>query len=78
MLGVEAIPAFLYFVALFAVPRSPRWLIQRLNLVEIARKILIKIGGKEYAQITIEEIQRGIAKKQPAGTFGELFSNREM
>jgi MFS family permease len=76
MLGVEAIPAFLYFVALFAVPRSPRWLIQRLNLVEIARKILIKIGGKDYAQITIEEIQRGIAKKQPAGTFGELFSNR--
>jgi len=45
MLGVEAIPALLYFIALFAVPRSPRWLIKRLNLVEIARKTLIKIGG---------------------------------
>jgi len=76
MLGVEAIPAIFYFVALFAVPRSPRWLIQRLNLVKIAEKILIKIGGKEYAQLTIEEIQRGIAKKEAKGTFSDLFSSR--
>lgn len=76
MLGVEAIPAFLYFIALFAVPRSPRWLIQKLRLVEIARKTLIKIGGKDYAQITIDEIERGIAKKETTGTLKELFSNR--
>ncbi|MCA0933869.1 sugar porter family MFS transporter [Lutimonas saemankumensis] len=76
MLGVEVIPAFLYFVALFAVPRSPRWLIQKLNLVEVARKILIKIGGKEYADITVDEIQRGVAKKEKAGTLRELFSSR--
>ncbi|MGA9271570.1 MAG: sugar porter family MFS transporter [Lutimonas sp.] len=76
MLGVETIPAFIYFLALFTVPRSPRWLIQRLNLVEIARKILIKIGGKEYAEITIDEIQRGIAKKEKKGTFSDLFGNR--
>lgn len=76
MLGVEAIPAMFYFVALFAVPRSPRWLIQRLNLVKVAEKILVKIGGKEYAQLTIEEIQRGIAKKEAKGTFSDLFSSR--
>ena len=76
MLGVEAIPAIIYFVALFAVPRSPRWLIQRLNLVKVAEKILTKIGGKEYAQLTIDEIQRGIAKKEAKGTFSDLFSSR--
>lgn len=76
MLGVEAIPAIIYFVALFAVPRSPRWLIQRLSLVKVAEKILIRIGGKEYAQLTIEEIQRGIAKKEAKGTFSDLFSSR--
>ncbi|WJJ95703.1 sugar porter family MFS transporter [Algibacter luteus] len=74
MLGVEAIPAFIYLIALFTVPRSPRWLIQRLNLVEIAEKILIKIGGKEFALATIEEIQRGIAKKEEKGTISQLFS----
>lgn len=76
MLGVEAIPAFIYFIALFAVPRSPRWLIQKLNLVKIAEKILIKIGGPEYALKTIEEIQRGIAKKQVKGTLSQFFSSR--
>ena len=76
MLGVETIPAFIYFIALFTVPRSPRWLIQKLSLVEAARKILVKIGGKQYANITVDEIQRGVSKKQKAGTFKELFSNR--
>ena len=76
MLGVEAVPALLYFIALFAVPRSPRWLIQKLNLVEAARKTLVKIGGKEYATLTIEEIQRGIAKKVKSGTVSDLFSHR--
>lgn len=76
MLGVEAIPAFIYFLALFTVPRSPRWLIQKLNLVKIAEKTLIKIGGKDYALSTIEEIQRGIAKKEAKGTFSQLFSSR--
>jgi len=76
MLGVEAIPAFIYLLALFTVPRSPRWLIQRLNLVEIAEKTLIKIGGKDYALSTIEEIQRGVAKKEKKGTISELFSSR--
>jgi sugar porter (SP) family MFS transporter len=76
MLGVEAIPAFIYFLALFSIPRSPRWLIQKLNLVEIAEKILIKIGGKDCALTTIEEIQRGIAKKEKKGTIAELFSSR--
>lgn len=76
MLGVEAIPAFIYFLALFAVPRSPRWLIQKLNLIKIAEKILINIGGENYALSTIKEIQRGIAKKEKKGTFSDLFSNR--
>jgi MFS family permease len=76
MLGVEAIPAFIYFLALFTIPRSPRWLIQKLNLIEIAEAILIKIGGKDYAKSTIKEIQRGIGKKESKGTFSQLFSNR--
>ena len=73
MLGVETIPAAIYFVALFAVPRSPRWLIQRLGLVKIAEKILIKIGGEEYARVTIDEIQAGMNKHEHQGRFSDLF-----
>ena len=76
MLGVEAAPAFIYFVLLFTVPRSPRWLIQRLNLVKVARITLVKIGGEKYADLTIKEILEGLSKKQDKGTVAELFGSR--
>ena len=76
MLGVEAIPALIYFLALFTVPRSPRWLIQRLNQVALARKILVRIGGEEYADATIVEIQKGLDKKEAKGGLADLLKNR--
>jgi len=41
MLGVELIPAIIYFVFLFFVPKSPRWLYLNKDFVE-AKKVLIK------------------------------------
>ncbi len=76
MLGVEAIPAIIYFLALWTVPRSPRWLILKLNKVNLAQKTLQKIGGEEYAEITIAEIQRGLAKKEEKGKFSNLFQTK--
>ena len=76
MLGVEAIPAVIYFLALFAVPRSPRWLIIKLQKVELAQKILSKIGGENYAEITISEIQRGVAKKEEKGRLSDIFKSK--
>ena len=76
MLGVEAIPAFIYFAALWTVPKSPRWLILKLNKVQPAKNILAKIGGEDYAQATIEEIQRGVAKKESKGRLADIFSSR--
>ncbi len=76
MLGVEAIPALIYFLTLFTVPRSPRWLILKLNKVKLARKILMKIGGEEYAEMTIAEIQRGIAKKESKSKLSDLLKSK--
>lgn len=76
MLGVEVIPAVIYFFGLFLVPRSPRWLIQKLNQVVIAEKTLVKIGGKEFADKTIAEIKRGMDKKEAKGTYSDFFSKR--
>ncbi|WP_297792223.1 sugar porter family MFS transporter [uncultured Eudoraea sp.] len=76
MLGVEAIPAAIYFLALFTVPKSPRWLIRKLNNVKLARKILVKIGGEEYAELTIAEIQRGMSAEEETGKLSDLFKYR--
>lgn len=76
MLGVEAIPAAIYFLSLFAVPKSPRWLIQKTDNEEIAQKTLAKIGGEEYARSTVSEIRRGLAKKETKGKLSDFFKSR--
>ena len=43
MFGVEAVPAALFFVLLFANPRSPRWLIS-VKKIEEAKLVLAKCG----------------------------------
>ena len=39
MIGIEAVPAFIYTIMVFMVPKSPRWLIIK-NRTEEARKII--------------------------------------
>ena len=45
MLGVLAIPSFMYTVMVFGVPESPRWLITQKNDLNAAKKILMQIGA---------------------------------
>ncbi|NNK73338.1 MAG: sugar porter family MFS transporter, partial [Flavobacteriaceae bacterium] len=76
MLGVEAIPALIYFLALFTVPRSPRWLILKLNKIDRAQSIMAKIGGDRYAENTLAEIQQGIESKKSKGRISDLFKSK--
>jgi MFS transporter, SP family, arabinose:H+ symporter len=59
MLGVELIPAVLYFMALFFVPRSPRWLYLK-NKVEEAKNVLTQIHGKQLGEREILAIEQNI------------------
>jgi len=55
MLGIEFIPAIIYFFALFFIPKSPRWLYTRHKDAE-AEKVLIEIHGDEKAKEESKEI----------------------
>jgi MFS transporter, SP family, arabinose:H+ symporter len=48
-LGVAAVPAALFFLALYTIPRSPRWLVS-VGLVEEARGVLAAIGERDPDQ----------------------------
>ena len=76
MLGVEAIPAFIYFLALFSVPKSPRWLILKRGETDRAQQIMAKIGGESYAQATISEIQAGTKGETSKGKISDLFKSK--
>ena len=48
-LGVTAVPAAFFFVMLFGIPRSPRWLVKK-GRIDEAREVLRLIGEENYEQ----------------------------
>jgi MFS family permease len=77
MLGVEAVPAILYFLLLFFVPRSPRWLIQKGQDAE-AQGVLVKIHGKEQSVIEQNEINESLHNEinKEKARWADVFSKR--
>lgn len=46
-LGISAVPAAFFFLMLFGIPRSPRWLVKKQRIQE-AREVLRTTGGADY------------------------------
>ena len=72
MLGVEAFPALIFFILIFFIPESPRWLLLQRNKKEEATVIMQKISG-EQAEADIELILKSREESQKKGE-GRLFS----
>ena len=74
MLGVEALPALIYFGFLFYVPRSPRWLYAQ-NRKEEGRKVLELLHGKKMASTESEAIEKNLDEEKSVekASFAELF-----
>lgn len=60
MLGMETFPALLFFITLFFIPESPRWLVIH-SKEEPARRILSYSYGDEEIARQIDEIKTTIA-----------------
>lgn len=60
MLGMEALPALLFFIVLFLIPESPRWLIVKGKELK-ASMILKKIYGEKEADVQINNVKNLIA-----------------
>jgi len=61
-LGVAAFPAALFFVMLFTIPRSPRWLVKK-GRVDEARSVLQMTGDENYEH-DLQEIVESINVEQ--------------
>lgn len=63
MLGIEAVPAVLYFLALAFVPESPRWLAMN-NQEDDALDVLEAVNGPEQAQAELRNVHDAIEAEQ--------------
>src|ERR1022692_824940 len=75
MLGMDAIPAALYFLFLFGVPESPRWLFGK-GQQERAKEILIKACGVEQAEEELRNIRQSFAERASVVRVSGLFSRK--
>ncbi len=74
MLGLETLPAVLYFGFLFLVPMSPRWLIMK-DRVDEAFKVMLKVSSEEQAKKDIVAIRATISgeTKKKKVPLSQLF-----
>ena len=71
-LGIAAVPAAIFLVMLFGIPRSPRWLVKK-KRIEEAREVLRITGEENYAQ-ELQDIVTSIDAEHHAGDT--LFNGR--
>jgi MFS transporter, SP family, arabinose:H+ symporter len=70
MFAVAALPSAAFFVGLFFVPESPRWLVEMGRSAE-ALVVLTTINGPVTATQELSEIEQTVAEE--SGTLAELF-----
>ncbi len=74
MLGVETLPAILYFFALLFVPESPRWLAMH-GRDEEALQVFEKVGGPEQAKADLSIVHASLRTEaeEQGGSIRQLF-----
>jgi SP family arabinose:H+ symporter-like MFS transporter len=72
MFATGIIPSVLFFVGLFFIPESPRWL-YKAGRKEESLTVLTRIGGESLAKVEILEIAESLQGNHTSVSISELF-----
>jgi SP family sugar porter-like MFS transporter len=73
MFWAENVPALIFFILMFFVPESPRWLAKQQKF-DRSRQVLERIGGLEFAQKSMNDIKSTISKNVSKSGFKDLLA----
>jgi sugar porter (SP) family MFS transporter len=72
MFATGVLPSVLFFVGLFFIPESPRWLYKAGRQAD-SLKVLTRIGGDSLAKVEITEIAESLKENSGTVSAGEIF-----
>ncbi|MDN3670314.1 MFS transporter [Echinicola jeungdonensis] len=71
MFWAEMVPAIAFFVLMFVVPKSPRFLL-KIGDLKAASRVLTKVGGEAYALQEVKNIKSTLQENNDRVHFKEL------
>lgn len=72
MFATGIVPSVLFFIGLFFIPESPRWLFKA-GMGDKSLKVLTRIGGETLARVEIREIAESLKEASASVSLKELF-----
>ncbi|MDO6612292.1 sugar porter family MFS transporter [Shewanella sp. 1_MG-2023] len=74
MLGIEILPAIIWFCLLLNIPQSPRWLIMK-HKEEKAKQIINQFNNTDHCDEEITQIKLSLKSHHPKHSFWYLFKS---
>jgi len=74
MIGIEALPAIIYTVMMFAIPESPRWLITAKNNIEAAKQVFRSLYDNEGD--IVEQVNMIVNSQKSTDDAESIFSKK--
>lgn len=75
MFAAQAAPAVLFFLMLWLVPETPRWLVKQ-GRIDQAAYVLERVGGKAFSQHEIVQIQASFRQEGATSELSLLLAPR--